>query len=188
MLKLTRWTIAHRRIVVVSWIVLAVGVLAVSLAVGKRNANNFSLPNTDSQRAIDLLQGRFSAQAGDADQIVFRTRTGKVTDASARAAITPPLVRIARLPHVTGVVSPYDAGANAVSKAGTIGFATVEFDQKANELPKAAVDRVINTAEGARSSTLQVELGGQAIKQVEQSSIGFATGVGLLAAVIVGTP
>ena len=46
MLKLTRWTIAHRRIVVVSWIVLALGVLGVSQAVGKRNANNFSLPNT----------------------------------------------------------------------------------------------------------------------------------------------
>ena len=39
MLKLTRWTIAHRRIVVVAWIVLAVGVLAASQAVGKRNAN-----------------------------------------------------------------------------------------------------------------------------------------------------
>ena len=96
MLKLTRWTIAHRRIVVVAWIVLAVGVLAASQAVGKRNANNFSLPNTDSQRAIDLLQGHFPAQAGDADQIVFRTRDGKLTDASARAVIAPLLVRIAR--------------------------------------------------------------------------------------------
>src|SRR6266566_5274215 len=185
MLKLTRWTIAHRRMVVFAWIVLAVGVLAASQAVGKRNANNFSLPNTDSQRAIDLLQSRFPAQAGDADQIVFRTRQGKLNDASARAAIAPLLGRIARLPHVAGVVSPYDSGAKAISKAGTIGFATVEFDQRANQLPKAAIDRVINTAQGARSSTLQVELGGQAIKQVEQSSIGFATGVGLLAAVIV---
>ena len=185
MLKLTRWTIAHRRIVVVAWIVLAVGVLAVSQAVGKRNANNFSLPNTDSQRAIDLLQGRFPAQAGDADQIVFRTRAGKLNDASTRAVIAPLLVRIGRLPHVAGVVSPYEAGANAVSKAGTIGFATVEFDQRASELPKAAIDRVINTAEAARSSALQVELGGQAIKQAQQTSLGFATGVGLLAAVIV---
>src|SRR4051794_22524076 len=149
MLKLTRWTIAHRRIVVVAWIVLAVGVLAASQAVGKRNANNFSLPNTDSQRAVDLLQGRFPAQARAAGQIVFRTDTGKVTDASARAVIAPLLVRIAKLPHVSGVVSPYEAGSNAVSKAGTIGFATVEFDQRANELPKAAIDRVIATAEGA---------------------------------------
>jgi putative drug exporter of the RND superfamily len=185
MLKLTRWTIAHRRIVVVGWIVLAVGVLGVSQALGKRNANNFSLPNTDSQRAVDLLQSRFPAQAGDSDQIVFRTRTGKLTDASARAAIKPMLVRVARLPHVAGVVSPYDAGANAVSKAGTIGFATVEFDQKANLLPKAAIDRVINTAEAVRSPALQVELGGQAIKQAQQTSLGFATGVGLIAAVVV---
>src|SRR5213592_2890685 len=185
MLKLTRWTIAHRRIVVLAWIVLAVGVLAVSQAVGKRNANNFSLPNTDSQRAVDLLQSRFPAQAGDSDQIVFRTRTGKLTDASARTAIKPMLVHVARLPHVAGVVSPYDAGANAVSKAETIGFATVEFDQKANLLPKAAIDRVINTAEAVRSPALQVELGGQAIKQAQQTSLGFATGVGLIAAVVV---
>ena len=185
MLKLTRWTIAHRRIVVVSWIVLAFGVLGISQAVGKRNANNFSLPNTDSQRAIDLLQGRFATQAGDADQIVFRMRGGKLTDPSARAVIVPALARIARLPHVAGVVSPYAAGANAVSKSGTIGFATVEFDQRANELPKAAIDRVITTAEALRSPTLQVELGGQAIKQSEQASLGFATGVGLLAAVVV---
>src|SRR5437867_10952279 len=116
MLKLTRWTIAHRRIVVVAWIVLAVGVLAFSQAVGKRNANNFSLPNTDSQRATDLLQSRFPAQAGDADQIVFQTRNGKLNDAATRAVIVPLLERIARLPHVTGVVSPYETDANAVSK------------------------------------------------------------------------
>jgi hypothetical protein len=66
------------------------------------------------------------------------------------------LVRIARLPHAAGVVSPYEAGANRVSAVGTIGFATVEFDQRANELPKAAIDRVINTAEAVRSPTLQI--------------------------------
>src|SRR5712691_5684541 len=179
MLKLTRWTIAHR------WIALAAGVLVASQALGKRNANNFSLPSTDSQRAVDLLQSRFPAQAGDADQIVFRTRGSKLDDASARAVIAPLLVRIAKLPHVAGVVSPYDTGANAVSKSGTIGFATVEFDQRANDLPKAAIDRVIATAESVRSPALQVELGGQAIEQAQRTSVGFATGVGLLAAVVV---
>src|SRR3989442_8780905 len=165
MLKLTRWTIAHRRIVVVAWIVLAVGVLAFSQAIGKRNANNFSLPNTGSQRAIDLLQSRSPAQSGDADQIVFRTRTGTLTDASTRAVVAPLLTRIARLPHVAGVVSPYQTGAGAISKSGRIGFATVEFDQPANQIPKAAIDRMITTATSARSPALQVELGGEAIQQ-----------------------
>src|SRR6266700_953688 len=140
MLRLTRWTIAHRRLVVVAWVLLAVGVLVVSQAVGKRDANNFSLPNTDSQRAIDLLESRFPTQAGDADQIAFRTRDGKLGDASARAVIVPLLGRIARLPHVAGVVSPYAAGANSVSSDGTIGFATVEFDQRAKDLPRAAIE------------------------------------------------
>src|SRR5258708_18638666 len=127
MLKLTRWTTAHRRLVVLAWIVLAAGVLGASQTVGSRTANNLSLSNTDSQRAVDLLQSRFPTQAGDADQIVFRTRTGTLTDPSTRAIVTPLLVRIARLPHVTGVVSPYDAGATAIPESGKIGFATVEF-------------------------------------------------------------
>jgi RND superfamily putative drug exporter len=185
MLKLTRWTIAHRRIVVLSWIALAAALFVLSQAVGNRNSNDFSLSNTDSQRAVDLLQSRFPAQAGDADQIVFHTRSSTLTDPSTRAVIVPLLGRIARLPHVTGVVSPYQAGANAISKTGTIGFATVEFDQRANELPRAAIERVIATAESAESPALQVELGGQAIKQAQQASLGFATVVGLLAAVAV---
>src|SRR5262249_50992429 len=99
--------------------------------------------------------------------------------------IVPLLERIARLPHVAGVVSPYQAGANAVSKADTIGFATVEFDQRANQLPRPAIERVIKTAESIRSPDLQVELGGQAIEQPQQSSLGFATVVGLVAAAVV---
>src|SRR6195256_1607320 len=185
MLKLTRWTTAHRRLVVLAWIVLAAGVLGASQAVGNRNANNFSLPNTGSQRAVDLLQSRFPAQAGDADQIVFRARTGMLTDASTRAVVTPLLMRLARRPHVAGIVSPYDTGAGAISKSGKMGFATVEFDQRASQLPKAAIDRVITTATSARSSALQVELGGQAIEQAQQTGLGFATGVGLAAAMIV---
>jgi RND superfamily putative drug exporter len=183
--KLTRWTIAHRRIVVLLWIVLAAGVFGLARTVGTHNANDFSLPNTDSQRAVDLLKSHFPAQAGDADQIVFHTRSGKLTDPSTRTVIVPLLARIRQLPHVTGVISPYSQGANALSKSGAIGFATVEFDQRANQLPAAAIDRVIRTAESVRSPALQVELGGQAIKQAQQASIGIATAVGLLAAVVV---
>ena len=185
MLRLTRWTMAHRRIVVVAWIAAAVALLAGSQAIGSRTSNDFSLPGTSSQRAVDLLQSRFAAQAGDADQVVFRARTGKVTAPEVRRVVTPLLARIDSLPHVTAVVSPYAPGTHAVSKDGTIAFATVTFDQRAAELPKAAVDRVIATAQSARSPALQVELGGQAIEQAQQASLGFATAVGLLAAIVI---
>jgi hypothetical protein len=185
MLNLTRWMTRHRWLVVCSWIVIAVGVLAASQAVGRRVSNNFSLPSTDSKRAVDLLKGSFPAQAGDADQIVFRTRTGTLDQPSVRAAIVPMLRRVAKLPHVAALQSPYAAGANAISKDRTVAFATVSFDQRANKLPKSAIERVIGTAEAARSSTLQVELGGQAIKQAQKAGLGFVTVVGIGAAIVV---
>jgi RND superfamily putative drug exporter len=176
---------AHRRIVLVAWIVAAVGVFALASSVGKKTASSFTLPGTDSQRAVALLKSRFPAQAGDADQVVFHALTGKITDASARASIDSTLARISHLPHVTAVVSPYSVGQRAISTDGTIAFATVSFDRRANALSKASVDRVISTAESARSASLQVELGGQAIEQAQQASLGFATVVGILAAIVI---
>jgi len=183
--RVGEWSATHRRVVLLGWIVLLVGANAASGAVGTNFGNSFSLKGTDSQRAVDLLKRDFPAQSGDADQIVFRAPTG-VNAPATRARVTPLLARIATLPHVSGVVSPYSpAGARAVSSDGQIAFATVSFDERANVLPKAAVERVISVAESARSPELEVQLGGQAIEQAERTSLGTATAVGLIAAMIV---
>jgi putative drug exporter of the RND superfamily len=180
------WSARHRRVVLGGWIVVLIASLGISSAVGSNYSNNFSLKGTESQRAIDLLKRDFPAQSGDSDQIVFHARRGSVAEAAVRARVTPVLAKISRLPHVSGVVSPYSAaGAHAVSTDGQIEFATVNFDQRANVLPKAAVERVISVADSARSPQLEVQLGGQAIEQTEKPSIGTATVVGLLAAMIV---
>jgi RND superfamily putative drug exporter len=185
MQKVTRWTTSHRRIVVLGWIALAIGIYAISSSVGAKSASDFTLPGTGSQHAVDLLKGRFPAQAGDSDQIVFRARSGKLTDARDRATVGATLVRVAHLPHVTAVASPYAGPQRALSPDATIGFATVTFDQRADVLTKAAIDKVVTTAEAARSPTLQVELGGQAIEQAQRSSLGFATLVGVGAAIVI---
>src|SRR4051794_1715083 len=185
MLRIARWTMAHRRIVVAGWIVAAVGIFAISSSVGKKTASSFTLPGTGSQQAVNLLQSRFPSQAGDTDQVVFHARSGKLTAAADRAAVAQVLSRVSRLPHVSAVVSPYATGADAIARDGTIAFATVNFDQRANALPKAAVDRVISTARSAQSATLDVQLGGQAIEQAQQASLGFATVVGILAAILI---
>ena len=185
MLKIARWTMAHRRIVVVAWISATVGIFAVSSSVGKKTASDFTLPGTGTQHALDLLKSKFPAQAGDADQIVFHARTGTLNDRADRATIGATLARVTRQPHVTSVVSPYAPGANAISRDRTIAFATVNFDERANVLPEAAVNRVISTAQAAHSPGLQVELGGQAIERTQQSSPGFATVVGIAAAILI---
>ncbi len=180
------WAGGHRRLVLLGWFVALVGALAASSAIGTNYGTSFSLPGTESQRAVDLLKHDFPAQSGDSDQIVLQARGTSVTAPAVQARVTPVLAQIARLPHVSGVVSPYTAaGAQAVSRDGQVAFATVNFDQRANVLPKQAIERVISVAESARSPQLEVQLGGRAIEQTEKVSLGAATAVGLLAAMIV---
>jgi RND superfamily putative drug exporter len=172
--------------VLVGWIVLLVGSLGISGAVGTNYSSDFSLPGTESQRAADLLKKDFPAQSGDTDQIVLYTPGASVTAAATKATVETMLQKVSALPHVSGVISPYSAaGVHAISTDGQIAFATVNFDEKANLLPKGAIEKVISTAEAARSPQLQVQLGGQAIEQTKKPSLGAATGIGLLAAIII---
>jgi len=134
-----------------------------------------------------LLQKSFPAQAGDRDTIVYKVSSGSVKDPSVRSRMSAMFARVAKLPHVTAVISPY-AGAAAgrsISADDRIAFATVVFDEKANLLPTSATERVVQVARAAARPGLQVELGGQAIEATEQVGFGLSTAVGLLAAIVV---
>ncbi len=180
------WAGAHRRIVLIGWVVLLVGSLGISGAVGTNYSSNFSLPGTESQRAADLLKKDFPAQSGDTDQIVLYTPGGPITAPATRTTVEAMLHKVSRLPHVSGVLSPFSrTGVHSISADGKIAFATVNFDERANLLPKGSIEAVISTAEAARSSGLQVQLGGQAIEQTKKPSLGAATGIGLLAAIVI---
>ena len=185
MLALARFCSDHRRVVVALWVVVLVVVLGTWMTVGSRYANNFSLGNTDAQRAADLLGSSFPLQSGDRDQIVFHA-PGGLGRPGVRTEVSKLAKRVAALPHVAAVTSPFDPGVKGqISADGKTGFAVVLFDQKANELPTGAITDVIHTAEGARSPELQVELGGQAIQQTEVAPPGSLTGIGVLAAIVV---
>ena len=177
--------VEHRRRVLIAWVLLLVAMVAVSSGLGTKQADNFSLNGTESQRAQDLLERDFQGRSGDVDQIVFHAQRGSITDRATRARIASDLARIARLPHVAGVVSPFTAGSSAISRDGRIAFATVSFDEQIGALPKSAAKRVVSVAREARSPDLQVELGGPAIEQTRTTSLGTASAVGLAAAIVV---
>ncbi|HEX9482357.1 MAG TPA: MMPL family transporter, partial [Solirubrobacteraceae bacterium] len=187
MLKLARWSTTHRKYVVLGWIVLLLVVNAIAQSAGTSYSNNFTIPNSDAQRAADLLQGSFPQQAGDRDTIVYKVSSGSVDDPAVRAWMRTAFARVAELAHVSAVVSPYAGAASgrSVSADRRIAFATVVFDEKANLLPKSAPERVVKVAREAARPGLQVELGGQAIEMTEQPGFGISTAVGLLAAIIV---
>src|SRR3989440_3421393 len=186
MRNLATWCLRHRRLVLAGWgaaLFLSAGVAG---TVGASYTSNFDLPSSDSQRANDLLKHSFRAQSGDQAQVVFHVKSGSVTDPAIRARMQPALAQIAGQPHVVGVQSPYAAtGSRAVSRDGRTAYAVVRFNERANALPKAEVQRVIDIAQGTARSGLQVEAGGQPIEQAQRQSGGTQTGIGLLAAIVI---
>jgi RND superfamily putative drug exporter len=187
MLKLAHWSTTHRKYVVLGWIVLLIGVNALAQSAGTEYSNNFTLPNSDAQRAADLLQKSFPKQAGDRDTIVYAVKSGTVLDPAIRSRMSATFAEVEKLPHVAAVISPY-AGASAgksISADKNIAFATVVFDEKANLLPTSAAERVVKVARAADQPGLQVELGGQAIETTDKPGFGVSLAVGLLAAIVV---
>ncbi|HEY1834654.1 MAG TPA: MMPL family transporter [Solirubrobacteraceae bacterium] len=186
MLKLARWSTTHRKYVLLGWIVLLFAVNALAQSAGTAYSNNFTLPNSGAQRASDLLEHSFPTQAGDRDTIVFKVSSGDVHAAAVRTRMSAMFAAVAKLPHVSSVISPYsEAAGKAISPSGQIAFATVVFDEKANLLPVSAAKRVVKVAQEAGKPGLDVQLGGAAIEATRNPGFGLSTAVGLLAAILV---
>jgi putative drug exporter of the RND superfamily len=182
----SRWCIAHRRAVIVGWVLIAIVMTVIATAVGREYANDFSLPNTESQHVVDLLQSEFPSQGGDVDQIVFNTTQGTVQSAAVRNAIEPLLKKVQTMPHVASVTSPYTQfGTFEISKDGRTAFATVTFTKRANLLPNDTGKPLLDAIGQIHVTGLTVAAGGQVIESAEGFSVGPATAVGVVAAFII---
>ena len=186
MSAIARWCFRHRFAVIAAWALVLVGLGALSQAVKSDYNNSFSLPGTGSTTAQQLLTKAIPSQAGDSDTIVWQVSHGTVRDAAVATRMSGVLEQIAAMPEVAAVVSPYGPhGAAQVSRDGRTAYATVNFAKQANNLAKADITRVIDAAEAARAPGLNVQLGGQAIEQTEQTPLGVSSTVGVLAAAVV---
>src|SRR3954449_11304531 len=165
MSSVARWCYRRRFIVLGLWLACLIVLGGLGAAAGNQYNDSFTLPGTESTRALNLLEKSFPQQSGDTAQIVWHAKQGTVDDAAVKADVTAMLGKVAKLPHVVEVKSPYDtAGKGQVSKDGTIAFATVNFDKLPQDVPKDVYTKLIDTAQGIDSGALAVELGGNGIQ------------------------
>src|SRR3954471_3930023 len=125
-------------------------------------SQSFHLPKSDSQTAFDLLDQKFPARAGETAFIVFKA-SAPVTDAASKTAISDVLTRLATVPRVAAVRSPYDQGGQVQisPKDPRIAFAEIQFSGNSQDhhLPQETLDGVKNVA-AVHDPALQVELSG----------------------------
>ncbi|MGV9882296.1 MMPL family transporter [Streptomyces sp. NPDC003006] len=201
MAALARWCVKHRLLAVLLWLVALGGAATAAAVAGSAYSNDYEVPGTESGRATQLLDKGFHGLGGDSDTVVWHTGSSGAADpaadpASVRAAdveqtMSGALDKIAQLPAVASVTSPYDSGdgggkgAGGISDDGRTAYATVTFREQADDLDKADAQQVVDTAKAAESDGLQVELGGTAIGLTESKSAQTAEIVGVAVAAVV---
>jgi RND superfamily putative drug exporter len=181
--RMAHFAYQRRRLVLALWIVALIGVNVIGSSIGSSFSQSFSLPGTESQRAVDLLQARFPARAGDSGQIVFSS-PGGVRSPAVEDRLNGVFAAVARVPGVAGVESPYSvAGARQVAKDGTVAYATVDFAKSGNQITSQTTNAVENRAVAARGDGVKVELGGQMFESAP--ALGATELIGIIAAIII---
>ena len=180
--SLALWCYRRRRIVLLTWILVLVACIFLGRSIGGSYSQSLRLPGTESQKAADLLDADFKAQAGDSGQLVFAATD--VRAAKVKARVTALIDAVALVPGVVDVVSPYaPAGARQIAADGTVAYATVDFVHDNANISGATTDRITALAANARGAGLRVELGGQMFET--GGAPGGTAAIGLLAAVVI---
>ncbi|MGC5564745.1 MMPL family transporter [Streptomyces sp. FR-108] len=186
MAALARWCVQHRLLVLLLWLTALGGTTAASLVAGSAYSNDYQVPGTESGRAAELLQDNFPGLGGDSDTVVWHSTPDTVRAADVEQTMTRTLDRIAALPGVSAVLSPYEgAGAGQISGDGRTAYATVTFDEPAEDIDRGEASAVVAAAKSAETDGLQVELGGQAVALTESSGGHLAEIVGVAVAAVV---
>ena len=183
--RIGTWCYDHRRRVITLWALLLIVVSVAGRAGGSDFKDKLLGGDTESQHARTLLERSFPSQAGDVAQVVFRADNAGGTT-GVKTSIDSTVAELRGIGHVTAVRGPFDDGATGqVSPDGHTAYAVVQFDNTADELPTADLDRVIAVARGHQTQGLTVELGGAPIAAVDKAKPGASEGIGILAAIVI---
>lgn len=186
MAALARWCVQRRLVVVLLWLLALGGAGAAAAVMGTSYSNDYEAPGTESGHATQLLRDGFPGLGGDSDTVVWHTTSTTVRSADVQQTMTRALDRIAGLPGVASVVSPYEGqNSGRISADGRTAYATVTFDDQAGNIDKGEAGAVVSAAKAAEAKGLQVELGGGAIGLTESSGGHVAEIVGVVVAAVV---
>ena len=190
MATLARWCFRNRGKVLLIWFIVLIGSFAGANHWGDSYNTSFSMPGTDSTKALSLLQSMDVKASGDTDQIVLHTLDGaKITDPAVEQNVHAMLAKVDKVHGIVSTTDPYATvggrPSGAISSDGTIAYSTVTFSGNQSTIQLADVNTLVSTAKSAANSKLEVELGGTDIEGTEQSSTGNSEGLGFLAALVV---
>lgn len=180
--RLGHFSVRHRRSVLIAWLVILAALATSALTANAALSSTFSIPGMKSQTALDQLNQKIPSAGGTSGQIVLAAPKGKtLAEPAYQDAIDAMVNGTKGLDKVTSVRAPIPE--QSISKDGRIGYITINFAGQISEIPVATQDKILKLTEANHPDSLQVELGGGAVKQTP--SIGSTEGIGAVVALVV---
>lgn len=186
---LSRAAFRRRRLVAAIWVAL-LACAAVGASVASSNVtSSFSLPGTEAQKAVGLVETRFpgSSPDGAVAQIVLKAPASeKVSDAAPKATVRNLVKELrSKSDQVAAITDPYEG--KSVSPNGSTAFVSVTYNKPPGSLTDATLKSLDDVASDARKSGLTVEVGGTALQAAPEPGIGEVIGVVIAAVVLIIT-
>ncbi|MER6573048.1 MMPL family transporter [Streptomyces sp. NPDC001093] len=186
--KAGRLAFRRRHFVALLWVALLTLAGVGAASAPPAGSTSFSIPGTEAQKAFDLLEQRFPGMSADGAtaRVVFKAPSGeKMTDHDNKAAVEQTVEELRSGSEVASVADPY-AG-HAVSRNGTIAYASVKYKVSGMELKDASKAALKEAAQHARDAGLTVEVGGDALAATPETGSSEVIGIGIAAVVLVIT-
>ncbi|MEU8228681.1 MMPL family transporter [Actinoplanes sp. NPDC048967] len=181
--RLGRFSFRRRRLILALWLA-ALALLGVGAAtLSGPTSDEFKIPGTEAQEAMDLLGQRFPGAGADGAQarVVFAAPAGeKLTDERNRAAVAGTVAQLKTGAQVAAVSDPLQG---TINQAGTVAYAQVTYKVAATALTDADREALIEATAAGRDAGLAVEAGGDAVQ--EQGGPGNSEILGILVAAVV---
>ncbi|MFJ6557028.1 MMPL family transporter [Streptomyces luteogriseus] len=164
--RLGEWCARHFVIVIIAWLVALVALQVVSREFGGAYSDNFSLPQAQAQKGLDVLKAHDPQAGGYSSQIVMRDDQQPLTALSSQMSTT--VADLEKLPHVLSAQNPLSAPATPsgqqnvgpLSDDKKTAYITVRFDVQPSTLGDDYLNGVDTTVQPLRSAGAEVEYGG----------------------------
>ncbi|MEW2615474.1 MMPL family transporter [Streptomyces sp. NPDC047880] len=164
--RLGEWCARHFVIVIIAWLVALVALQVVNREFGGEYSDNFSLPQAQAQKGLDVLKAHDPQAGGYSSQIVMHDDQQPLTALSSQMSTT--IADLEKLPHVLSAQNPLSAPATPsgqqnvgpLSDDKKTAYITVRFNVQPSTLGDDYLNGVDTAVQPLRSAGAEVEYGG----------------------------
>lgn len=186
---LGRWAYRHPWRVLVSWVLLLALAGGGALVFMKGTDNSFSIPGTEAQEGIQLLDRSFPQASGTSAQLVIVAADGdRVDQEPYAAAIDDTVAHLEDVDGVIAVTDPFDEMVTGmVSDDESAAIIRLQFDGQATDVSdetKAGLEDVADDLRSALPEGSQVAMGGD-LFSTSVPALSLIEAVGVLIALFV---